>query len=159
MLLISQNKELIMQLSSENRTIQTVAQYLQQAVHEQWQEVFQDGLDEFRRVYEKAGEPAYAAYSRALFRPLAGQLSQFGLSLDSGLPGAFPQSIEQWGPPQERERRFWSVVRSNQGEPLGTIITRFFHDHTQLRIPQQPIMLALEEINPDAIFQTISRLE
>ncbi len=147
------------ELSSESRTIQTVARYLQQAVHEQWQAVFQHGQDEFRRIYETAGDPAYAAYSRALFRPLQEQLRQLGISCDSGLPGAFPRSIEQWGPPQERERRFWSVLRQDQGKPLGTIVTRFFHDHTQLRIPQQPIMLALEETNPDAISQIISHLE
>jgi hypothetical protein len=50
-------------------------------------------------------------------------------------------------------------LQHDQGKPLGTIVTRFFHDHTQLRIPQQPIMLALEETNPDAISQIISHLE
>jgi hypothetical protein len=145
------------QLSRENRTIQTVAAYLQDYVDAHWQETFQHGLDEFRRVYEKAGEPAYAAYARALFRPLEEQLKQLGISCDSGLPGSFPQSIER-GPMHERDRRFWSVLRQDQGQVLGTIVTRFFHDHTQLRIPQKPIMLAAEETNSDAINQLIAHL-
>lgn len=145
------------ELSRENRTIQTVATYLQDYIDTHWQETFQHGRAEFQRIYETAGDPAYGAYARALFRPLEEQLKQLGISCDSGLPGSFPQSIEQ-GPMHERERRFWSVLRQDQGQVLGTIVTRYFHDHTQLRIPQKPIMLALEETNPDAINQIITHL-
>ena len=121
--------------SGESSIIQMIADDLQQSVQEQWQEVFQSKLEEFQQIYATSGDPAYGAYCQALFRPLVEQLRQRGISCDPRLPGGFTQSIERWGPPQERERRFWSVLRQEDGKPLGTIITRFFHDHTQLRLP------------------------
>jgi uncharacterized protein DUF6022 len=36
------------------------------------------------------------------------------------------------------------VLRQENGEALGTLVTRFFHDHTRLRILQAPQVLALE---------------
>lgn len=147
------------QLLSEGRTIQTVANYLQQAINDQWQQVFQQDLEEFQRIFATSGDPAYAAYSRALFGPIEAQLKEFGLRCGNGLPGVFAHSIERWGPPEERERRFWTAVWPEQGELLGTIITRYFHDHTQLRIPQAPIVLAVEETDLEAVRQKVLHLE
>jgi hypothetical protein len=55
------------------------------------------------------------------------------------------------------QRRFWSVLRQENGEALGTLITCYFHDQTQLRIPQAPKVLALAATDSVAIEQAVVR--
>jgi hypothetical protein len=57
----------------------------------------------------------------------------------------------------ERERRFWCVLRQENGEALGTLITRFFHDHTRFRIPRTPQVLTLAATDSAAIEQAMIR--
>ena len=130
--------------SLKGKTIETVAAYSQQYLDEHWQAVWQHHLPEIEQVHKHSGDLAYGMYSRKLFRPLEDELQQAGLTCEPALPGTFPLSREAWGPQEERERRFWCVLRQENGEALGTLVTRFFHDHTGLRIPQAPQVLTLE---------------
>ncbi len=36
------------------------------------------------------------------------------------------------------------MLQLSGGEPLGAIVTRFFHDHTGLRVPKVPIVFAVD---------------
>jgi hypothetical protein len=141
--------------SLQGRTIEAVAAYVQQQVNEHWQETFQHHRQELEEIFARLGDPAYARYSQALFRPIYDELKQVGLACDPGLPGRFPLSREQWGPQQERERRFWCVVSEDNGVALGSLITRYFHDHTQLRIPRPPMVLAYAQTNQTTIAQKV----
>jgi len=142
--------------SRKGKMVETVATYVQQYVDAHRQDVWQQHLPEIEQVYQQAGDPAYGLYSRTLFRPLEEELKQTGLTCDPALPGTFPLSREQWGPEQERERRFWCVLRQENGAALGTLVTRFFHDQTRLRLPQAKI-LALAETDAMAIAVRIER--
>lgn len=72
-------------------------------------------------------------------------------------PGHFATaSLEYWGPPEERERCLWCVVRTAEGTMLGTLVTRVFHDHTQFRIPHAPGIIPLEETETPAIIEALS---
>jgi hypothetical protein len=140
----------------KGRTLETIANYAQQYVDEHWQKVFQQHLPALEEIHARAGEPAYARYGQDLFRPLFNEFKQEGLICDpAALPGTFPLSREQWGPAEERERRFWCVLHQENGGVLGTLITRYFHDHTKLRIPRAPIVLASAQTNQTAIAQMI----
>jgi hypothetical protein len=141
-------------LSLKGKTIETIAAYAQQYMDEHWQETWQQHLPEIRRVYQKAGEPAYGVYARKLFSPLEAELEQAGLTCEQSLPGQFPLSREQ-GPQEKRERRFWTMIRQEDGEALGTLLTHYYHDHTQLRIPQAPKMLPLAETEAAAVEQAL----
>jgi len=141
--------------SLKGRTIETVAAYIQQYVDEHSQEVLQQNIVELEEIRARLGDPAYARYSQALFRPLYDEIKRAGLTCDPGLPGSFPLSREQWGPQEERERRFWCVLHQENGGVLGTLITRYFHDHTKLRIPRAPVVLASAQTNQTAIAQMI----
>lgn len=80
--------------------------------------------------------------------PLEAEMIGAGLNPRPVFPGAFPQSEEHWGPWEHRERRFWSVIHLADGFPLGTLVTRIFHDHTKLRVPEAPQLYAISETDP-----------
>ncbi len=143
---------------SEQReiTIETLTSYIRQYIDEQWHHVLQKSQEEFQRIYDKAGEPAYGTYAQRLFRPIREQLTRAGFLSEPGFPGTLSTSLE-WGPLEERERWMWCVVRPAQGTPIGTIVIRLVHDHTRFRIPHPPGVLAVEETDADAIVQAVSR--
>jgi hypothetical protein len=136
-------------------TIHMLTSSIQQYIHEQWQQVLQQSQEELLRIYDKAGEAAYGTYAQRLFRPVQEQLKQAGVLSEPRFPGTLSTSRE-WGPLEERERWMWSVVRRAKGAPFGTIVIRFFHDHTQFRIPYPPLVLALEETGTTAIVAAFS---
>ncbi len=138
-------------------TIQTLASYIQQCIQEHWQPVLQQGQEELLRMYEKAGEgAAYGTYAHRLFQPIQEQLKQAGFSSSPSFPGTLSTSRE-WGPPEERERWMWSVVREAAGAPIGTLVVCLIHDHTQFRLPSAPSVLAVKETEADAIIQAVSQ--
>lgn len=138
-------------------TIQTLATYIQHYIQEQWQPVLQQGEEELLRIYDKAGEgAAYGTYAHRLFQPVQEQLKRAGFRSSPNFPGTLSTSRE-WGPPKERERWMWSVVRHEQAAPLGTLVIRLVHDHTQFRLPHPPGVLAIEKTETNAIVQAVSQ--
>jgi len=146
-------KSLSETLKISGKNIESVASYIQQFCDENYQQIWDEALPRTREIYENSGEPAYGFFARTLFQPLTEELQQAGLSVHPDLPGSFAWSWEEWGPQSYRERRLASTISRENGEPLGTLITRFFHDHTQLRLPQAPIIVPLKETARDAIEQ------
>lgn len=136
--------------------IQTLANYIQQHVREQWQQVLQENQEEFLRLYDKAGEPAYGTFALKLFRPVRVQLESAGFLSEPGFPGTLSTSLER-GPSEERERWMWSVMSQSRGAQVGTIVVRLFHDHTRFRVPRPPGVFALEETDADAITRAVSQ--
>jgi Family of unknown function (DUF6022) len=144
---------------SEKRevTIHTLASYIKQYIQEQCQPLLQENQEELLRVFSQAGEYAYGVFQRTLCRPLQEELKQAGFVCEPDYPGDFrASSVEYWGPPEERERCYWSVVKTADGKPLGTLVTQFFHDHTCFRIPLPPGVLTLEETETEAIIAALS---
>jgi Family of unknown function (DUF6022) len=138
--------EIIRQLitgDGEDRTVETVAAWMRSRLRDSWEASWQRQIAEIRQVWERAGDPAYGVYVRGLFRPLDEELVAAGLVCRPRLPGTLDGSEERWGPPEHRERRMWSVLREADGAELGSLVTRFFHDHTRLRIPEAPSVVAL----------------
>jgi hypothetical protein len=138
-------------------TIHTLASYVRQYYREQAPRVLDERQEELLRLFEKAGDPAYGFFFRNLTQPLHEQLKQAGFVCEPDFPGQLSDSIEYWGPPEERERCMWSVVRTEQGEVLGTLVSQMFHDHTRFRIPHTPRVFVLHERDVQAIIEAISR--
>jgi hypothetical protein len=136
-------------------TIHLLASAIQQYIHEQWQQVLQQNKEELLRIYDTVGEAAYGTYAQRLFRPVQKQLKQAGILSEPRFPGTLSTSRE-WGPLEGRERWMWCVMKQEKGAPFGTIVIRFFHDHTQFRVPHRPVVLALEETETHAIVEALS---
>jgi hypothetical protein len=141
----------------KGKTIETVATYVQQSIDEHWRGVWEQHLPEIQQRYQHAGDPAYGLYDQTLFHPLQEELKRAGIVCDPVLPGTFPLSRGLWGPQEESERRFWSVLRQENGEALGTLITRFFLDRTRLRLPRAPQVLTLPDTDATTIAIKVER--
>lgn len=132
-------------------TLHVLAAHAQQYIDDQWKLIWERHLAETERIFAKGGDSAYGFYCLKLFQPLAAEIAEAGWVTQPVLPGIFPQSEEHWGPWENRERRFWSVIQQDNGKALGTLITRIFHDHTQLRLPRPPHIYAIHETDPSEI--------
>jgi Family of unknown function (DUF6022) len=148
--------QLLELLSTKGRSVYTIVSYLQSYIEEHYQRTLDKNREQFLRIFTQVGEPAYGAFGRALFQPVAEVLSQCGITCKNGLPGNLQTSIERWGPPEDRERCLWSALCDSDGATLGTIVTRLFHDHTQFRLPRPPHVFALDETDSSNIFTMLS---
>ena len=50
----------------------------------------------------------------------------------------------------------WTLLLDD-GTELGALVTRFFHDHTELRLPEPPTMAGLPETDHDAIRSIVTQ--
>ncbi|OBZ17860.1 MULTISPECIES: DUF6022 family protein [Bacillales] len=145
--------------ASHEGSIDAIASYVEEHVTENWQTVFSRNQDKLLRAYHEAGDMAYGTYLNLLFLPIHRQLKENGFRPEPHFPGEFDISRE-WGNEEEndQQRWMWSTVYSQSNERLGTIVTVVYHDHTQLRIPRQPRIIALTETGKDAVVAALSLL-
>ncbi|MFK9092462.1 DUF6022 family protein [Bacillus salipaludis] len=141
---------------SQNKgiTIHTIANYMQQYTRNNWKSVLQEYQSEFQDAFDKSGEFAYGIFGRKLFGPLIKEIEREGFVLESD---HLASSVEYWGPPEERERCMWHICKQADGTPIGSLVTRVFHDHTQFRIPRSPDIIALEKTEKSEIVEALSR--
>jgi hypothetical protein len=134
-------------------TVHTLASLMNRHSRKNWKSVLDENQQVFADAFRKLGEPAYGQFGRMLFGPVIGEMERAGFTLESE---HLASSVEYWGPPEERERCMWFVVKKD-GSPLGSLVTRVFHDHTQFRIPRSPDVFALESTERDEIVAALSR--
>ncbi|WP_156338882.1 DUF6022 family protein [Chondromyces crocatus] len=144
--------------ANELRDIHALGRTISHHVERSWQALLDGERERLVHVYERAGDMAYGAYLSLLFRPVHQALMKAGLRARPRLPGEFDISRE-WGNEDEsdQQRWMWSTIRPLNGEPLGTIVTVTFHDHTRFRLPRQPQMLSLDEVGKEAVVAALSR--
>jgi hypothetical protein len=139
-------------------TTSALAEFVGEYVRDRWKLVLREQRDKLLDTFDRVGEPAYGVYFTALMRPLRQQFAAAGLSTEPAFPGALPYSVEEWGGPMDdRARQMWFVVtRDDQPAPMGTIVVRFFHDHTRFRVPRSPEVIALDVTDPAAIVRILT---
>lgn len=134
-------------------------------IAENWEMTLETNRAKLARAYAEAGDSAYGTYLDALFRPIHRQLREMGLKAKPRLPGEFSISRE-WGVPTEDDEQRWmwsTIVRVNEesgmgdGEPIGTLVTVVYHDHTQFRLPRTPHLFALSQVGKEAVVEELSR--
>ncbi|MFD1412962.1 DUF6022 family protein [Oceanobacillus jeddahense] len=147
--------KLIDVMSAKGRTIEILTHYIQEYIDDQWEQVWNLNLEKLENVYVKNGDVAYGIYISKLFHPVMREIYEAGLKPKPLLPGDFRQSKESWGPWEERERRFWSVIYQENDQALGTLFTSIFHDHTCLRIPKPPKLYFMKETDSEYISRSM----
>jgi hypothetical protein len=139
-------------IAAHGRTVETVAAWIRSRIASDWDTAWRENLAEITDAWQRVGEPAYGLYNRELFRPIHNELPEVGLTCAPRLPGTMALSEEHWGPENFRERRMWSLLVDQQTAiPLGALVVRFYHDHTQLRLPDMPSMEAVAETDHAAL--------
>ncbi|MGX9706030.1 DUF6022 family protein [Laceyella tengchongensis] len=144
---------------SEGNRIDVIAQYINEHITENWQAIFEEKYSQLMDAYKKVGDPAYGTYLNFLFLPIHEQLKESGLKPLPRLPGDLNISRE-WGNTNDftdQERWMWSVIEEENGVALGTIVTKVYHDHTQLRVPRPPEVFALTETDQADIVAALSQ--
>ncbi|MCR8843574.1 DUF6022 family protein [Paenibacillus sp. SC116] len=137
--------------------IQSIARYVEKHIVDNWDSILTIHKDKLNKAYSEAGDAAYGTYSNLVFLPIHRQFKEVGIQPEPRFPGEFEISRE-WGNEQEthQQRWMWSTVYGPQQEPIGTIVTIIYHDHTQFRVPQQPDILALTEVGKEAVVEALS---
>jgi hypothetical protein len=141
---------------SGSSDIHALARYIQQHIDDNWEMVYQQNREEMARRYGEIGDTVYGIYGARLFRPVHAQMKEEGLRATPRLPGHFNSSRE-WGPEDERERWMWSKITTAEGAAVGTIVTVFYHDHLQIRIPRAFRVIPLEATGKRAVVAALSR--
>ncbi|MBA3869039.1 MAG: hypothetical protein H0X30_07790 [Anaerolineae bacterium] len=137
--------------------IHAIGRYIQQHVDEQWQLIFEANKAEMLRRFPEIGDTVYGIYGTRMFKHIHDQFSEVGLRATPRLPGSFPISRE-WGEDEmDRQRWMWSKITRKDGTNVGTIVTVFFHEHEQIRIPRPFQIIALEETSKGAVVEALSR--
>jgi hypothetical protein len=146
---------------SKERDINVIAQCIESHINENWKIVFENNQDQLIDAYKKAGDMAYGSYLNLLFLGINKLLKEDGLRADTRLPGNLEISRE-WGNTDDftdQERWMWSTItKIDDGESIGTIVTKVYHDHTQLRLPRPPQVIALAESTKENVVQALSEL-
>jgi hypothetical protein len=135
-------------------TIQTLVKFMNQHLAELWRKVLQDKEAELAQMFATYGDRAYGAYIQQFMAPIGEQINAAGYTIRPGFN--LSDSIESWGPPEERERCSWYVIKNKEGEPFGTAVLQVYHSHARFHIPQAPHFFALDETEREAIIDAIS---
>jgi hypothetical protein len=142
--------------SQGGRDIHAIARYIQQHVDQQWETVFQQYRDKMLAAYDDIGEAVYGMYGLYLFRPVHAQFKQVGLKATPRLPGNLDRSRE-WGSEDDRQRWMWSKLTSTEdGQPIGTLVTVYYHDHIVVRVPRAPRIICLEVVHKAEVIAVLS---
>lgn len=141
-----------------NTDIFTLARQAEELITQNWQELLQKNQAKLLDAYNRAGDMAYGTYCDMLFRPVHKLLQQAGMRISPRLPGDFDISRE-WGNTDEtdQQRWMWSTVTATTGEPIGTLVTITYHDHTRFHIPRQPGLFALAATGKAAVVDALSQ--
>ncbi|TCP68579.1 DUF6022 family protein [Baia soyae] len=146
---------------NSNVDIHIVAEYINTYIEQNWQVVFNKNQDQLMNAYKQAGDMAYGSYLNLLFLSINKELKGAGLQSDTRLPGNLHISRE-WGNTEDytdQERWMWSILTSNnENKKIGTIVTKVYHDHTQLRIPRPPQVFSILESSQEDIIGALSTI-
>lgn len=143
----------------ESRDIFTLGRYIEQHIAANWEPIFLSNRDEMIARYDEIGDAVYGLYGTRLFRSIHDQLCLVGLKATPRLPGRFDSSRE-WGEDEtDRQRWMWSKITATaDGTPFVTIVTVFFHDHVEIRIPRPFQIIALKETSKADVVKALSTL-
>ncbi|MEC0255899.1 DUF6022 family protein [Paenibacillus lautus] len=141
----------------QDHPIEAIGSYVSEYIERNWQTVLTVNHEKLMRAYNEGGDAAYGTFLNLLFLPIHRQFKELGIRPEPNFPGNFDISRE-WGSPEgtDQQRWMWSTVYSTEKEPLGTIVTIVYHDHTQFRVPRQPRILALHETGKEEVVAALS---
>ena len=140
-------------LLGESNSTNTIVKYAKDYVLETWQILLEEKYEELQQVFAKYGDRAYGMYVQKLMLPLQKQILDANFSIKKGF--IMEDSIENWGPPEERERCMWYVIKQDE-TPLGTLILQFYHSHTEFHLPKAPHIFLLETTDRNEILDKLS---
>jgi hypothetical protein len=143
---------------NQSSDIFTIANYVQQYVNDNWEATFQANRNEMIRLYPEIGDSVYGVYGNKLFKAVHEEFKANGLRATPKLPGSLNMSREWGDDERDRQRWMWSKIIGADGTAIGTIVTVFYHDHIEIRIPRVFQIIALKETSKSAVIEALSQM-
>jgi excinuclease UvrABC ATPase subunit len=141
----------------ETADVHTISQHIQSQIDTHWKATLEQNAAKLEDAYARAGDMAYGTYLGLLFRPINRQLKAAGFKLEPDLPGDLDLSRE-WGngiDKTQQQRWMWSLIRRENGQPVGAIAVVVFHDHSGFKLPQVPLVVALEQASNAEVIEAL----
>lgn len=135
--------------------IHSHAEALQEILNISWRKVWIQEEQELTSLFEQHGDRAYGVWIHRFMAPVCERIVQEGYDVKSGFN--LKNSIERWGPPEERERCAWYVVNDKEGLPLCTLVLQVYHSHAAFHVPRPPRLFTLEATDRQDIIQALSQ--
>jgi hypothetical protein len=123
-------------------SIHAIGAFIQEHIEQNWKVILRNHPLKLLKAYEELSEAAYGVYFQLLLEPVIKELRKKGFRMRPKLPGDLNISRE-WGEENYRERWIWTAIKYADGRDCGTIVTAIFHDHTDFRIPEMPLIRTL----------------
>lgn len=136
-------------------TIEAIVRKASKIMDSSWRAEYEERREELERMFAEFGDRAYGAWIQRFMVPVFAHLAEEGYQAKAGFNRS--DSVENWGPPEERERCAWYVIKGSDGEPVGSMILQVYHSHRSFRLPRAPRLFALPETDKEAIVAALSR--
>ncbi|MCR8842421.1 DUF6022 family protein [Paenibacillus sp. SC116] len=156
------------ELFQKDMTIVELGEAANKNIAFEWKGLYDSLHEQLTTAFAEIEDAAYGVYLDQLMTPLFEQLEAAGFSLMEELKEddfviakclIFRNSLEKWGTEDNRSRIFWSVVRDESGQPMGTLLTEIPHSHLKFDIPSAPVIYSIEVSDKERIVQEMRRIK
>ncbi|OCT11872.1 hypothetical protein A8709_28830 [Paenibacillus pectinilyticus] len=120
-----------------------------------WKSVYEDKHAELIQMFKDYGDRAYGVWMQDFMNLVVEPFHQEGLQVKANFNRH--NSVENWGPPEERERCAWYLVHDEEGTPIGTLVLQVYHSHSSFFVPRAPQIFALQETDREDILSALSK--
>ncbi|WP_028548023.1 DUF6022 family protein [Paenibacillus sp. UNC451MF] len=135
--------------------IHTVVRNVEAVFSNSWRMVYQEKKEQLTQMFEQYGDRAYGVCIQEFMIPVVEQLRADGYSVKAGFNRK--DSMENWGPPEERERCVWYVLHDDKGIPIGTMVLQIYHSHRTFHFPRAPRLFSVEVTDREQIISALSQ--
>lgn len=139
----------------EKAIIHTLVRQIEEIFSNSWRAVYEDKREQLAQMFAEYGDRAYGVCIQEFMIPVLEQLRAEGYTIKAGFNRK--DSVENWGPPEERERCVWYVLHDVNGAPIGTMVLQIYHSHKAFHFPRAPRLFALEAVDRETITAALSQ--
>lgn len=136
-------------------SLRDIVRKAEQILSVSWRDIIEKKKVELEQMFKEHGDRAYGAWIQEFMIPVSEHLSNEGCTIKAGFN--LKNSVENWGPPEERERCIWYTISMNDGTSIGTMILQVYHSHRAFHIPRPPRLLDIEATEREQIISLLSR--
>lgn len=137
-----------------NTPLDTIVRKAEIILASAWKSVYEDKLAELTHMFNEYGDRAYGVWIQDFMTQVLEPFHQEGLLVKAGFNRH--NSVENWGPPEERERCAWYPIQDTDGNPAGTLVLQIYHSHRSFFVPRAPQLFILQVTDRESILNALS---
>ncbi|KRE70004.1 DUF6022 family protein [Paenibacillus sp. Soil750] len=138
-----------------NNQIDLLFRKAENRLSDTWKSVYENKQTELISMFNEYGDRAYSVWIQDFMAHVVEPFQQEGYQIKAGFNRH--NSIENWGPPEERERCAWYLIHDHVGTPIGTLVLQIYHSHRSFFVPRAPQLLFLQVTEKIDILSALSQ--